>query len=687
VVNNKIKNKEYILDNNIISRITRSIKLSNSSALSLPKYRSDIDGLRGVAVLSVVAFHAFPVWLKGGFIGVDIFFVISGFLISTIIFENLNKKKFSFSNFYARRIRRIFPALLLVLFFFLILGWFIFLADEYKQISKHTMAGIGFVSNFILWSESGYFENDSNKNPLLHLWSLGIEEQFYFCWPFFCWFFFKNKFFSIFLIVITLISLYLNIHTVGSDDAEAFYSPLTRFWELLFGTFLAYFTLNYKSCYEKFCTNQALVNIFSFVGFFSLGFGFLFINKESSFPGYLALLPVIGATLIILSGPSSIFNRIFLTNRIAVFFGLISFPLYLWHWPLLVFAGIIERDTPDKYFRIAIILLSIIFAWLTYQFIEKGIRRSKGYKYIAILISFSLILFGISFIIFYKNGFSDRKAVTNSDFTKEVRHQFIGAFWPYAKNNICLSKYPYKDQNILAWWFCIQSTNNPPTILLLGDSLANQHYPGFSKNPRLSHHSILSIGTCGIDSDGTGVNSLNTCFGTRPKEQANFIDNIIKKNPSLKFIVIDGISRTPNTSSINKIIERIDYLEKLDLQIIIFTPQLKIDYDIKACFKSPFNQNPKNCLTQSFYREDLLNNFSPLIKAVKKSHPKVLFFEQNDIFCDLNDDNCSFVRDKLPLYRDATHMSEYASLLMQDYFNRWADINLPSIFDSLQKLR
>jgi hypothetical protein len=213
--------------------------------------------------------------------------------------------------------------------------------------------------------------------------------------------------------------------------------------------------------------------------------------------------------------------------------------------------------------------------------------------------------------------------VGNSDFTKEVQYQFIGAFWPYAKNNICLSKYPYKDKNTLAWWFCIQSSNNPPTILLLGNSLANQQYPSFSKNPRLSHHSILSIGTCGIDSDGTGVNSLNPCFGTRSEEQANFIDDIIKKTPSLKFVVIDGISRTPNTSSINKTIERISYLEKLGLQIIIFTPHLKIDYDTRACFKSLFNQNPKDCLVQSFYREDLLKNFSPLIKAVKKSNTKV----------------------------------------------------------------
>jgi peptidoglycan/LPS O-acetylase OafA/YrhL len=156
-----------------------------------PTYRPDIDGLRAIAVLSVVGFHAFPGWLKGGFIGVDVFFVISGYLISTIIFSSLRQSSFSFTEFYARRITRIFPALLVVLLASFILGWHVLLADEFKQLGKQIAGGAGFVSNFILWRESGYFDNAAETKPLLHLWSLGIEEQFYFAWPLLLWTAFK----------------------------------------------------------------------------------------------------------------------------------------------------------------------------------------------------------------------------------------------------------------------------------------------------------------------------------------------------------------------------------------------------------------------------------------------------------------------------------------------------------------
>ncbi len=169
--------------------------------LSHPKYRPDIDGLRAIAVLSVVIFHAFPHWIKGGFIGVDVFFVISGYLISTIIFENLEKGTFSFSEFYIRRIKRIFPALLIVLAACMFFGWFVLLADEYTQIGKHVLSGTGFVSNLVLWSEAGYFDNSAATKPLLHLWSLGIEEQFYFIWPLFVWLLWKRKS-SIFFITV-----------------------------------------------------------------------------------------------------------------------------------------------------------------------------------------------------------------------------------------------------------------------------------------------------------------------------------------------------------------------------------------------------------------------------------------------------------------------------------------------------
>jgi peptidoglycan/LPS O-acetylase OafA/YrhL len=146
-----------------------------TSQLTQPKYRADIDGLRAIAVLSVVGFHAFPKWVKGGFIGVDIFFVISGFLISTIVFDNLERNRFSFVEFYSRRVKRIFPALLLVLIASFAFGWFALPPDEYKQLGKHIAAGAGFISNLVLWNESGYFDDAAETKPLLHLWSLGIE--------------------------------------------------------------------------------------------------------------------------------------------------------------------------------------------------------------------------------------------------------------------------------------------------------------------------------------------------------------------------------------------------------------------------------------------------------------------------------------------------------------------------------
>ena len=166
----------------------------HSQHLLHPKYRPDIDGLRAIAVLSVVGFHAFPSWVNGGFIGVDVFFVISGFLISGIIYENLDKGEFTFREFYARRIRRIFPALIVVMTACFAFGWFSLLADEYKQLGKHIAGGATFISNLLLWQESGYFDNSAETKPLLHLWSLGIEEQFYIIWPLLLWLTWKRKF-------------------------------------------------------------------------------------------------------------------------------------------------------------------------------------------------------------------------------------------------------------------------------------------------------------------------------------------------------------------------------------------------------------------------------------------------------------------------------------------------------------
>jgi peptidoglycan/LPS O-acetylase OafA/YrhL len=396
--------------------------------LSHPKYRPDIDGLRAIAVLSVVAFHAFPGWMKGGFVGVDVFFVISGYLISTIIFENLDRNTFSFAEFYARRVRRIFPALLLVLAASYTFGWFVLFAGEYMQLGKHIAAGASFISNIVLWNEAGYFDNSAETKPLLHLWSLGIEEQFYIVWPLFLWLAWRFKFNLLAITaLIAILSFYLNVAGVQKDAVAAFYSPLTRFWELLCGSVLAWVSL-YKSgalaagmakldgwlssaiCRERpEADGMALLNLLSLFGLFLVAVSVWQIDKELRFPGKWAIVPVLGAVLIILAGPKAWVNRKVLTNKVAVWFGLISFPLYLWHWPLFSFARIVEREVPGPHILIAAVFLSIVLAWLTYKLVERPLRLGNhgNIKVVALAVLMSFVGF-VGYNTYIGNGLGSR---------------------------------------------------------------------------------------------------------------------------------------------------------------------------------------------------------------------------------------------------------------------------------------
>ncbi len=407
--------------------------IANRPHLSHPNYRPDIDGLRAVAVLAVVGFHAFPSWLMGGFVGVDVFFVISGYLISTIIFNNLDKGTFSFSEFYARRIMRIFPALILVLFACLAFGWFALLSDEFNQLGKHIAAGTGFVSNLVLWRESGYFDNSSETKPLLHLWSLGIEEQFYIVWPLVLWFAWKRKFNLLTItVLVTIFSFLLNIKGIKQDAVATFYSPQTRFWELLCGSLLAWFTIYKKGVFDDLKNKidsllvfvvyrdksendgKTLANVLSFVGLFLLVYGFSRFNKELRFPGMWALAPVLGTVLIINADTKAWINRIILSNKVAVWFGLISFPLYLWHWPLLSFATIVEGKVPSLSIRITAVLFSVLLAWLTVKWIEKPFRF--GNQRIGLKVSTLcglVFVIGVSGFIVNKSDFSQSHTYEN----------------------------------------------------------------------------------------------------------------------------------------------------------------------------------------------------------------------------------------------------------------------------------
>ena len=342
-------------------------------------YRPDIDGLRAIAVVIVLIFHAFPENMPGGFVGVDVFFVISGYLISGLIFADLQKGSFRFSDFYARRIRRIFPALILVLAASSLLGWFLLLPDEFAQLGRHVAGGAGFVSNFVLLGEAGYFDSEAELKPLLHLWSLGIEEQFYFIWPLLLFVAWKKRWAPLTLILLLLTgSFAFNIDRVHDHPTSTYFLPFTRFWELMIGCTLAYAGLAARQ--RRWFAAGArevpgpLRHGISAAGLAAIIVAAFFVDGQRDFPGWWALLPTLGTFLLIAAGPAAWVNRTVLAQPLMVLIGLISYPLYLWHWPLLSFPRLVSVDPPSPGLRVAALGASVLLAWLTYRFLERPIR-------------------------------------------------------------------------------------------------------------------------------------------------------------------------------------------------------------------------------------------------------------------------------------------------------------------------
>jgi len=456
-----------------------------------PQYRPDIDGLRAIAVISVVIFHAFPDIMPGGFIGVDIFFVISGFLICTIIFGNLKQNSFSFIDFYFRRIRRIFPALIIVLISSWAIAWFALLPEEFKSLGKHILGGAGFVSNLVLWNESGYFDAASNSKPLLHLWSLGIEEQFYLIWPLLMWAALRMRIALINVtIAILLISFTLNITFIGSAPIATFYSPFTRVWELLIGAVLAWLLLskqqssNTPAQVSIDSLNLRQKNVLASLGLASIALSLILISEASAFPGWWALLPTVGATLLLFSGPNAWINQHILSSRVMVWFGLISFPLYLWHWPLLAFANVINGK-PSFSLRLALVFVSILLATLTYYLVEKplrfGVSSSKARKKVVWVLTFVMgITAYMGYAAFIRDGIPIQRMLfrsSNPVLNEILTYKFeTGPAWQMGECFLTEQQQAYEFQ------VCGANLDpKKPTIFLWGDSHAAHLYPGFKK--------------------------------------------------------------------------------------------------------------------------------------------------------------------------------------------------------------
>jgi peptidoglycan/LPS O-acetylase OafA/YrhL len=451
------------------------------------RYRADIDGLRAVAVALVVGFHVFPEWVTGGYIGVDVFFVISGFLISSIIFKSLDNDEFSYLDFYIRRIRRIFPALILVLVACLVFGWFELTPPDFRSLGKHVVAGAAFLSNIVIMFEAGYFDTAAQLKPLLHLWSLGVEEQFYIFWPLVAaavWG--RTKKVGLWIFALVALSFLLSLILTPIKPVAAFYLPVTRFWELGIGCAVAYATRHPTALFggtsvplHRLVSGRLAGEVYVCTGLTLIAVGALFFDPTTPFPGWRALLPTIGTAMIIAANLQDCKIKKAISNRAMVGLGLISYPLYLWHWPILVAARFLEIDTARLSVRLYIVLASVFAAWATYRFVEIPIRWSKVPRMIPVTgLCSSLAITGFAgLIIGIQNGVPDR-------YPEKVRA--LAAFsYDLPKESRVRRCLLDEDQSFQSFQKeCDDKAPNlalQPSILIWGDSHAAALYAGIKK--------------------------------------------------------------------------------------------------------------------------------------------------------------------------------------------------------------
>lgn len=472
-------------------------------------YRPDIDGMRALAVVSVVAYHYSPANLPGGFIGVDIFFVISGYLITGILVKAMQEDAFpSFrallADFYQRRIRRIFPSLILVLLACLVLGWLVLFSSEYQRLGKYVAAGAGYVENFVLWNEAGYFDHASIEKTLLHLWSLSVEEQFYIFWPLLLWALTRRHWSLLTSIgVIAAVTFALNLALVFSGHiTHAFYSPVARTWELMTGAWLA---VAHRQALPRLSTWHSAQ---SWTGLAMLAAGFTLISPSSAFPGLWALFPVLGTALIINAGTGAFLNGQLLSWRPAVWVGLISYPLYLWHWALLSLLVIVVGDggaTFRHVSRVILVVLSILLAWLTYRYFEIPVRRSRRTATTAGL-TISVAVLGLAGLAVYlAGGVPDRPAsLVSAKAEKYVESMDLGAM---ANSGDCFNpqiKMTFLQKRSAGTylpdrWYCeLGDTHSQRVVVAYGDSHARAMIPTLDAYGKANAIKIVfsSVGSC-----------------------------------------------------------------------------------------------------------------------------------------------------------------------------------------------
>tara|TARA_B100001057_G_scaffold92655_1_gene88900 strand:+ start:687 stop:2735 length:2049 start_codon:yes stop_codon:yes gene_type:complete len=675
--------------------------------MKVKDYKPQIDGLRALAVIPVIFFHAGLNTFQGGFVGVDVFFVISGYLITKIIIEDISRKKFSLQNFYIRRARRLLPVLYSIIILSMPFAVFLMGDEQLIFFSKQIFSVIFFISNFFFWKNSGYFDPSSELQPLLHTWSLAVEEQFYIVFPIliiFIYKYFKNKI-IFFLLIITLISLFLSqlggnfkIENLSNSypffllpfeffwqaGSANFYLPFGRIWELIFGSMIAVGLSKKK---EK---KGRYNNIFSILGFILILFSIFFYSENMQYPSIFTLIPCLGTSLIILYTDKKTLLFKILTFKPIIFLGLISYSLYLWHQPIFAFNKIYFGADLSFFHIIFLVSLSFILSLFSWKLIEQPFRDRKkvsNKNFINFLLSITIIIIFFCSLIFLEKINSLKKKLP------ETVKQTIATL----DNNSCfgLQKSHLKKTNK---WYC-EAGNKTSNIsfVVVGDSHASASIPGFNLAAIKKRKKGIITGYAGCPGF-LGVQSIRPNIKSHNcKLLSEKVYDFIKENKIKKLYLVgrwnyytgdsynrrefQPITTTDNFFSnvsnskkafLNGLENTINAYQSIGVDLV-FVHQVPTQlYDPKFVYLNSYNFTErkldlnklnefsvdfnKNLDSQKFIREN--------INILKKKGYKFKVIDLNDVICDKN--KC-YIGDKdSSYYADNDHLSFEGAKLLQN---------------------
>lgn len=600
-------------------------------------YRPEIDGLRAIAVISVVFFHAGYAAFQGGYIGVDVFFVISGYLITSIILKELQNNTFSLQKFYERRIRRIFPAFIFIMSISTLLCWIYLLPDDMKVFSQTLAASTFFSANlYFHFKKNNYFGLHTEENPLLHTWSLSVEEQFYLVFPLLlliCWRIRKRAIVHL-LIILALASFSAAEIMNRTQASAAFFLLHTRAWELLAGALIAVMPP------IKYIQTSLVKNILSLLGLALIFFSIYFFDHQTPVPGYLTLIPILGTILTLLFASPDTQTAKILSHQLLVGIGLISFSLYLWHQPLFALNKYLSYQRPEPISFFYLTLLSGGLAYLTWKYIENPFRNKEkiSQKWVfssALILSLLLILFGVQGHI--NHGYPHRDPL----FQRLV-------------SNVGLS-IGCNGNDVIGNAKCQHGSE--PEVAFLGNSYAMHLIHGFKDTFPETHFVQLTIDSC-------EPHARDTRTQAGKKNCAEFHQRALKsivESPHIKQVIISSpfkdISHGQNQKAFKQSLHQLAQAKK---SILLIGPTPGNGNDFGRCFVRHRN----NLSLCNFLKTEISREYFKIIETLQtlaSQSPQIDFWDLTDLIC--KNELCqTSLNNGLLIYRDSGHLSVEGSI-------------------------